>query len=154
MRYDSSHGTSCGQSEDQSKVTIRHISGSHEWEWFKSHNPITMTEDTRGLVAIMDEKPAAACAVSHFHGYSVEVHQVILRPIVLRHGWLEASMKAAFGSHVLTVYSYVAASNAKALKFNKHMGMEVVGRIPNAHGPGIDYIVMIGRRENCKYLGE
>jgi hypothetical protein len=113
-----------------------------------------MTDDTRGLVAIMDERPAAACAVSHFHGYSVEVHQVILRPIVLRHGWLEASMKAAFGNHVLTVYSYVAACNAKALKFNKHMGMEVVGRIPNAHGPGIDYIVMIGRRENCKYLGE
>jgi hypothetical protein len=113
-----------------------------------------MTTDTRGLVALWDGEPAAACAVSHFHGYSVEVHQVILRPMVIRHGWLEASMKAAFGNHVLTVYSYVCQSNTKALKFNKHMGMEVVGNIPNANGPGDDYIVMIGRRENCQYLEE
>jgi hypothetical protein len=128
--------------------------GKAEWDWFKTHNKIVMTEDTRGMVAIMDGKPAAACAISHFQGYSVEGHQVILRPIVIRYGWFEVMCDAMYGSCVEVLYGMVPANNVKSLKLHKHMGMQETGRIPNASAPGIDYIVMSLQRQDCRYLEE
>jgi hypothetical protein len=125
-----------------------------EWDWFKSLVRITMTEDTRGFVGLMDGKPAAACAINHYHGYSVEIHQVILRPMIIRHGWLEEISIELFGNHVLAIYSFIPENNPKAIKFNKHIGMKVQGRIPNAAAPGVDYVIMSGERQDCRFLEE
>jgi hypothetical protein len=138
----------------QSKVEFRYMRKPHEWEWFRSRNNITMTQDTRGFVALMNGQPAAACAINHYHGYSVEIHQVILRPIVIRHGWLEEVSREMFGDNVLSIYSFVFSSLPKVIKFNEHLGMKVQGRIPDANGPGDDYIVMSGIRKDCRFLEE
>ena len=154
MTYDSLPGTLCGRSEDQSKVTYRNIIGQGEWAWFREHNPITLTNETRGVVALMDGKPAAACAISHYHGYSVQVHQIMLRPIVVRHGWLEVAAAAMFGNHVLVAYGMMPSVNVKAITLSKHLGFVEVGRIPDANGPGDDYHVFVLPRKDCRYLEE
>lgn len=154
MTYDSLPGTLCGRSEGQSKVTYRNIIGQGEWAWFREHNPITLTHDTRGVVALMEGKPVAACAISHYHGYSVQVHQILLRPIVIKYGWLEVMSRAMFGNHVLVIYGYTPSSNVKALKLNKHLGFVEVGRVPDAHGPGDDYHILMMQRKGCRYLEE
>ena len=113
-----------------------------------------MTNDTRGMVALWDGKPAAACAISHFHGYSVEVHQIMVRPMVIRHGWLEVMANAMFGNHVEVLYGHVPECNDKSLKFSKHLGMRETGRVPDGHRPGVDYVVLSLPRKECKYLKE
>ena len=154
MTYDSLPGTLCGRSEDQSKVTYRNIIGQGEWAWFREHNPITLTNETRGVVALMEGKPVAACAISHYHGYSVQVHQILLRPIVIKYGWLEIMSRAMFGNHVLVIYGHTPSVNIKAVALAKHLGMTEAGRIPDANGPGDDYLVLVGKRVNCRYLEE
>jgi hypothetical protein len=138
----------------QSNIEFRYMRGQDEWDWFRGHNKITMTHDTRGLVALRDGKPVAALAMSHFHGYSVEVHQVILKPMIIRHGWIEAMGEAMFGGHVQVVYGIIPENNVKSVKISKHLGMKETGRIPNATEPGIDYVILSLKRRDCRYLKE
>lgn len=49
------------------------------------------------------------------------------------------------------VIGLVPSTNAKALRFDKHVGFTEVGRIADAV-PGGDLVIMQLRREHCRYL--
>jgi len=44
------------------------------------------------------------------------------------------------------------ANNLKALKLNKHIGFREVCRIPDGHKPGIDSVLQIMTRDECRWI--
>ena len=153
MRYDSSRGTLCGQSEGRSKVRIVEMRHPIEWEWVRCYNRFAMTDDAKGIMAYWDNTPCAAVTMHNWTKYSVEVHQIITRPMVLRHNFLEIVSAAAFGEDRQVVYG-ILPENSKAIAYNRKMGFKDTGRIPNGCAPGVDYIIQCFAREDCRFLKE
>ena len=50
------------------------------------------------------------------------------------------------------LFAPVAASNAKALKFDRHMGFAEFGRIKDGYEHGTDLIVLTMARKDCKWI--
>lgn len=48
----------------------------------------------------------------------------------------------------------VAATNTKALKFDKHIGFHEIHRLPDGWDDGVDLVLLEMRREDCRYLNE
>lgn len=85
---------------------------------------------------------------------SVQIHLVVVRPIVARHGFPEAVFNAAFGEDRPMVLGWVPSVKTKALKLNKHLGFNEIHRLDEGFSPGVDYVLMQLLRKDCKYLGE
>tara|TARA_R110002020_G_scaffold230092_5_gene440880 strand:+ start:4756 stop:5190 length:435 start_codon:yes stop_codon:yes gene_type:complete len=123
--------------------------------WFKERNHINVMEDTVGIVA-MDEDTheiLAMCIMDSWTKTSVQVHQVIENPMVLRHGFFEEISHFVFvTSWRRVMVGLVPANNEKAIKLNKHIGFSEVARIRNGYDTDIDYIIMEMRDEDCQFL--
>ena len=52
------------------------------------------------------------------------------------------------------LFAPVAQSNAKALRFDKHMGFREFGRIENGYEKGVDLIVLTMARKDCKWISQ
>jgi len=48
----------------------------------------------------------------------------------------------------------VAGDNARALKFNKHLGFEVLFRLRNGWSDGVDTIIMGMTKQSCRWLAQ
>lgn len=82
---------------------------------------------------------------------SAEVHWVIRRPIVLKHGWFEATGQAGFGDDGRMLYGIIAQSRTSSLNLAKRVGFQETGRIPNGDGPGSDLIIVSATKQEYKY---
>jgi len=128
---------------------------SDDWPTIKCHLDLHLVEDTKG---IMVEDAATgdflgAAIFDHWMGNSVQVHQIILHPMILRHGFLEEVSKYVYltgGRGIM--YGLIPESNEKALKLDKHIGFTEIGRMPDAVRPGEGVVVMEMRKEDCRYL--
>lgn len=126
-----------------------------EWDWFKRKTHTICCEDSQGLVAYDDKGIAAVAVFDSFSPDGCNVHWAIENPMVLRHGFLEEIARHLFVvCKRKRIFGLVPANNKKALKFDLHVGMREVARIPHAMGEGIDYIVMTMTREECRWLPE
>lgn len=94
--------------------------------------------------------PVAGCALQNWMPHSVEIHHVLVKPMVLRHGWLELLEEAALGEDRLVTYSLISAGNPKSLTFHQHIGFKETGRVPNGDGPGVDLVVLSCQRQDFK----
>jgi hypothetical protein len=138
------------------KLFFRQL-GPQDWDWVLNINAINRCEDTRGIVAVdIDaDKPVAACVMDNWTSNSVQAHFMIETPIVLRHGFLEECMDFVFNfADRKKMYGIIPASNEKIVKLTKHMGFTEKTRLEEAYAPGVDYVVMELKKENCKYLPE
>ena len=50
------------------------------------------------------------------------------------------------------LFAPVAATNTRALRFDKHMGFREFGRIPDGYERGTDLIVLTMARKDCKWI--
>lgn len=82
---------------------------------------------------------------------SAEVHWVIRRPIVLKHGWLEAIGAAGFGDKGRVLYGIIAESSTASLSLAKRVGFSETGRVPDGDGPGSDLIIVSATKQDYKY---
>ncbi len=57
-----------------------------------------------------------------------------------------------FFRHREIMMGHVRASNAKALRLDKHLGFREVHRIKDGFAPGDDLVVLEMRRADCKWL--
>jgi hypothetical protein len=124
-----------------------------EWEWVRCFNKFARTDDSRGIIAYWDNTPCAAVTMHNWENGSVELHQVVTRPMVMRHNFLEIVAAAVFGEDRHTAYGIIP-ENSKALPYNRKLGFKETGRIPNGRSSGVDYIIQCLAREDCKYLKE
>lgn len=116
--------------------------------------PYAMTESTRGIVAY-DMDTAATLAVFIMDGWTrsaAQVHQVILKSMVIRHGWFEEVAQFMFTTAARRkVYATVPETHAKALSLNAKLGFEQVARLEDGWDVGVDYLVLELKREQCPY---
>ena len=135
-------------------IKFKSFDTEQEWKWFHLYVPTPWAYDARGLIAYRDGTPIAGCVMQNFCAGSVEVHQAILKPTVLRHGWLELVADVALANNRGSMYSLVSEDNEKALKLNKHIGFRETGRIPDGDHPGVDLVLLVLPRDECRYLKE
>lgn len=125
-----------------------------EWKWMKERTHVIACEDSQGIVAYdAGGRILAVCVADSFTPDSCNVHMAIDSPLVIKHGFLHE-----IGTHLFEtcgrshIFGLVPASNAKALKFDKHIGFNEVARIPDGVGTGTDYVVMRMNKEDCRWI--
>lgn len=120
----------------------------------RQHMPYAATETTRGVVAY-DLDTAETLAVFMADSWTptcAQVHQVILKSMVIRHGWFEEVANYLFTkAGRKKVYATVPDGHRKALSLNAKLGFEQVARLTDGWDDGIDYLVLELKRENCPY---
>jgi hypothetical protein len=118
------------------------------------HMPYSVTQTTTGMVAY-DDNTAETVAIFLCEGWtktSVQVHQVIINPMVLRHGFFEECARYVFTIAARkTMYGLVPSNNAKALSVNEKIGFTEIAILEDAYDEGIDYILMELKRDNCNF---
>lgn len=116
--------------------------------------PYAGTETTRGIVAY-DPDTAETLAAFLIDGWTqtaAQVHQVILKTMVIRHGWFEEVANFMFTTAGrLKVFATVPETHAKALSLNEKLGFEQVARLEDGWAEGVDYLVLEMKRENCPF---
>lgn len=127
-----------------------------EWEWMAARaNPLWTPKSTGIVVKDGNLEIAAMAVMDNWTETSVQVHMAIDRPIVLRRGFLQEIARYVFtiaGRDILL--GTVPGDNAKAIRLNKHIGLDIVHSIKGGFKPGVDYHLMELRRENCRWLPE
>lgn len=115
--------------------------------------PYEPTASTRGLVAYdWGGETAAVFLMDSWTRTSAQVHQVILKSMVIRHGWFEEVARYMFTTAARKrVYATVPDNHPKALALNEKLGFEQVARLTDGWDEGVDYLVLELTRENCPY---
>lgn len=111
-------------------------------------------EDTKGIAVINDGLVVAVAVFDSWSENSCMIHIWIDNPLVLKHGFAEEIFEFVFSeeSGREVVIGCTPANNEKALKFIKHIGFEEIGRIPDGHERGVDFILTSMRKETCKWI--
>jgi hypothetical protein len=126
-----------------------------DWAWINEYLPILWVEDTIGLIAVDIEsfKPLAACVMDNWTETSVQCHLLILDKRAIRGKFLDTCFDFVFNDMQRDImYGLVPGDNSKALRLNEHMGFTEKCRFEGAFKPGVDYVIMELKKENCKYL--
>ena len=132
------------------------LTDAADWIWIKARTQVIAMEDSQGLVVYNDDGSIAAGAV--FDSFSPDgcmVHWAVDNPWVLRHGFLQEIARHLFVTCKRErIFGLVPSNNKKAIKFDLHVGMREVARIPHALGEGVDYIVMTMTKAECRWLAD
>lgn len=134
-------------------LTFRAMEG-HEWEWFNRFLPVLWVEDSRGIVAQRGQELVGGCVYDNWTLNSVQCHLLILDPFIIRRGWLQTIFTAAFGTSRQYIYGLVPGDNTRALRLNVRMGFTVKAELEEGYAPGVGYVIMQMRRQDCPYIEE
>lgn len=99
-----------------------------------------------------DGELIAGVIVDNWNGASAQMH------VAGEGNWLNREFLFVCFDYVFrqlslnVVIGVVPSVNAKALRFDKHLGFREVLRIPNGHPAG-DLVILTMRKEDCRYLG-
>ena len=137
------------------KPFCRTLDVRSDWSWINQQVPILMVEDTTGIIMLDQDskKPVAACVLDNITDNSVQAHFMVTTPLVFKHGLLELCFGFIFDVlEVNYVYGLVPGDNEKAISFNKRLGFNEKARLPEAFKPGVDYLLMELKKQNCNFL--
>ena len=114
--------------------------------------PFAANAQTRGIVATDDNKPVAFFIAQEWTHTSAQVHQIILKSMVIRHGWFEEIADWMFNeANRIKIIGLVPSDKEKAVSMNQKLGFTELCRITDGYDHGIDYVVMELKREDCPY---
>lgn len=86
---------------------------------------------------------------------SVMGHFFILNPFILKHGFGEAACGYAFDFGKMgMVLGGTPSNNKKALKMGTHIGFKDVAVIPDAVEIGVDLVIRVMTREDCRFIND
>lgn len=130
------------------------MSTASQWQWIAQRARPILSSDSCGILAVRDTGELLAGAVmDSFTNTACNVHLAIENPIVLRHGFLERVAQETFLlRNRKTIFGLTPSDNAKALKFNEHIGMKYVTEIPDAYDEGVGYVVTRMDRDTSPWL--
>jgi len=132
------------------KMTMDH------WNWLHRRCHPILCADTIGITAV-DEKSniMAVAAMDSWAPNSCQLHWAIDNPMVLRHGFIEELCEFVFNTRDRgMIIGLVPATNEKAIKLNKHIGMEEIGRVAGGYEIGCDLVIMQLHRDKCRWITE
>lgn len=129
------------------------LAHKREFLWVQEAAECAYCDDMNGIVAYRDGKLVAGVLLESWSHNSVTIHIRVDDPLVFKHGFAEECYEYIFNTADKGVLIGITpANNAKALKFNKHIGLNEIYRIKDGYDVGVDYVVQEARKENCKYL--
>jgi len=135
-------------------IYFKALNTQAEWDWMYALCYMIRCEDSQGVVGY-DEKGDLQCGAV-FDSFTVDscsVHLAIPNPMSIRHGFLDELARHLFITCKRKfIFGLVPSNNARALKFNTHIGWREVARIPDAIRSGVDYVVMRMDKEECRWL--
>jgi RimJ/RimL family protein N-acetyltransferase len=136
-------------------VILKPLDKQYEWAWLQNLCKAIQCEDSQGIIALDGGKIVAGAVFDSFGPDACNVHWAIAKPMVLRHGFIEAICHHLFITcDRKRIFGLVPSTNERALKLDKHIGMTEVARIPHAMGEGVDYIVLTMTKADCLWLPE
>lgn len=136
------------------EITFRALALT-DFEWVKPHLSIPAVSDMNGIVAEQAGHGVAACVLHNWTYNSVMAHIVILKPIVIKHGFITEVMEYVFNRCDRKIMlGSVPSDNLKALAFDTHVGFKEVARIKDGYRNGVDIVLIELRKEECRWLHE
>ena len=134
-------------------MIFKPLTETEEWKWVQARAHPIACEDSQGLVAYDNDIIQAIAVFDSFTVDACSVHFAIDNPFVIKHGFLNEIARHLFiQCGRKRIFGLVPSNNEKALKLDKHIGMEEVARIPDAVKEGVDYIVMRMDKESCRWI--
>lgn len=134
-------------------IWFKALTEPQEWHFIKVLANVIACEDSQGVVAYDDNGIAAVCVADCFTAENCQVHVAIRNPMVIRRGFLHEVFRHLFVTcKRVAVFGGVPSDNAKALKWDAHIGFKEVRRIPDFYARGVDCIVFRMDREDCRWL--
>jgi RimJ/RimL family protein N-acetyltransferase len=128
------------------------LNSEAQLKYLRDHIQCRICEDTRGMIAFRKGKIGGMYVFDNWTDSSVQVHQAITDPVVLKHGFHREAFKFLFGDTQRTkLIGLTPSDNEKALKLNHHLGFVEEARIKDAYDIGIDYIIMTITPDQCRY---
>lgn len=126
-----------------------------DWPWLSQQMRIKLCEDTKGIIAVNDQgQIVAAVVLDSWSHASVQAHIWIENPFAIKHGLLHEVSRYVFEDcGRLVIIGVVPGDNAKALRFDQHIGFREVCTIKDGFDVGVDYHILEMRKEDCKWLG-
>lgn len=135
-------------------MIFRALYDESEWKWIQERAHTILCGDMCGIVARNTSGEIQAVAV--FDSFTVNacnVHLAIENPMVIKHGFINEIARYAFVVRDRTrLFGLVPSNNRAAIKFDTHIGMKEITRVPNALAEGVDYIIMQMTKEDCRWL--
>lgn len=113
---------------------------------------LPISNDLYFLANVLNGKVVALVAYNSFCGLTCQMHQVI-RP----HGITPRFLWAAFDypfmqAGCVEVIGIVKASNAAALRMDRHLGFHEIYRVQDGWKRGEDMVVLTMKKSECKWL--
>lgn len=111
----------------------------------RQNMPFTFSEGTNGIVAFNKETHAtlAVLVATDWTFTTCQVHQVILNPMVIRHGWFHEIGRWMFElANRTAIYAPTRSDNEKIVNFNKKLGFREVVRLKDGYDRGVDIVLM------------
>lgn len=122
--------------------------------WVKRNIQCVFCEDTRGIMAIReDDTIAGGVILDSWAHNSCQVHLGAETPLVWKHGLHKEVFNYVYNTcDKDVIFGLTPADNAKARKFNAHIGFKEICTVPEAYKPGVDYVAFYLHKDDCKYL--
>tara|TARA_R110001606_G_scaffold73033_2_gene168264 strand:- start:1352 stop:1804 length:453 start_codon:yes stop_codon:yes gene_type:complete len=123
--------------------------------YMPDHAVPRMCEDTRGITALDVKKgPLGISLMDSWSENSVQIHMWIGNPLIIRYGFLQEVFGFVFSeeSGRTIAMGMMPSDNRKVLNFSAHIGMEEVCRVPDIYADGIDSVISVMKKENCRWI--
>lgn len=111
------------------------------------------SEHTQGIVAEDDRGIMAATIIQGWTQTLAMLHTWIPRPIVIRRGYLQVVFGYLFNDcRLQMVLGPVPSDNAKAKRFNRHIGFTRIFTLPNGYARGRNLEIWRMHRHECRWI--
>ena len=120
--------------------------------WVKNLIQPIFSEDTKGVVAEKDGVPVGAIILDQWTATSVQCHVGVENIMCLRKLQYEVADYVFNVCDRKMLIGLTPSNNTKAIRINKTFGFKEHTRIKDAFAKGVDYIIYIMLKEDCRFL--
>jgi len=136
-------------------IRIFNFMPERDLEWIRTLDNINYVSDMQGLTVIDTEagRYAGAFLLYDFKKNSCYCHVIVGNKMMFRRDKLEAAFHYAFNvCGIKILLGHNTSDNYRHLRFLERLGFSEHSRVLGGASDGVDDIVMILRKENCRYL--
>jgi len=123
-------------------------------KWAKDLIDPIFCEDTKGIVAEKEGEPVGAILLDQWTKTSVQCHVGVENIMCLRNLQYEVADYVFNTCGRELLIGLTPSNNEKAIRINKTFGFKEHTRIKDAFDIGVDYIVYLMTKADCRFLRE
>lgn len=137
-------------------IEVREAPPAH-YKWIAKRAKLAIGSEFRALEALDGEQIVGMVGYDGWTLNSCSMHVAIERPIAIRR-LLRPAFGLVFdprprGCGLGLVKGHVLSTNEKALALDLNLGFRELGRVKDGWDVGVDEIMLVMRREDCRWLG-